>query len=62
MRIAELERLVNFKVESIDRAQMKCRLIHAGNDRSKDLIVTAVIDDESKTVEWDVQSSNGEPK
>lgn len=51
----------NYDVKLIDKALMKCKLVHGSKFRSKDLIVTAVPDDAAKKVEWDVVKPDGTP-
>lgn len=49
----------NYDVKLIDRALMKCKLVHGSKFRSKDLIVTADPDEELKKVEWIVEKPDG---
>ena len=49
----------NYTVKSISREEMKCKLIHGSKNRFKDLIVTAVPDEEAKKIEWDVKKQDG---
>ena len=49
----------NYTVEKVENQKMKCKLIHGSNIRGKDLIVTAIPDEEAKKIEWDVVKPDG---
>ena len=45
-------------MDRIEGERLKFKLVHAGTNRSKDLIVEAFIDDDSKHFEWSENMPN----